>query len=62
MTNMELPPGEIKGVAVTIHPSKPESCPQCGCEIDSCPAASGLSINISAWQCKNGHRTHAFSA
>ena len=58
--NMEIPPGEMRGIAVVIHHNKPEACPQCGSVLDPCEAEHGVSINVAAWRCAEGHRIHAF--
>lgn len=57
---LELPPPEIRGIAVCIHPAKPDSCPTCGGSLEGCDAEFGVSINVGAWRCNNGHRVHAF--
>ncbi len=57
---LELPLGEIRGVAVCIYPVKPDSCPTCGGSLEDCDAEVGVSINVGAWKCKTGHRVHAF--
>lgn len=57
---LELPPPEIRGVAVCIHPACPAECPICGGSLSGCEAEKGVSVNVAAWKCKDGHRTHAF--